>query len=320
MSISSCFGPLRATQRSFLTGPDLGSHQSRQLIHLAVDFTDTMPRLMLCFILFGTSSSFLFNHVTNRPLKRFAVSKSIFERNVHTYASSGRSFAGACATLVVAGTLASSSGLAVANEDVRSIPYSTALDEISASRVQSATFSPDEKYVMIRTTDGESQTAVVLPSAQGKLVDLLMSKQVPFTGTVEVPPITGGFQGLLVSVTKILGYLTGFVFNFAFPLFLVYLFIAPRIQSSNSGPIQGMSNPIEMFGSFKKGANVDDFIVTGVNFTDVAGCDEAKFELNEVVDFLKNTTKYSRWDNVIICAVNNQSNFTSVLSNLILSA
>merc|ERR1712226_991622 len=32
---------------------------------------------------------------------------------------------------------------------------------------------------------------------------------------------------------------------------------------------------------------------TGVTFEDVAGCDGAKLELNEVVDFLKNPSKYS---------------------------
>ena len=31
---------------------------------------------------------------------------------------------------------------------------------------------------------------------------------------------------------------------------------------------------------------------TGVTFTDVAGCDEAKYELQEVVDFLKNPRRY----------------------------
>ena len=32
---------------------------------------------------------------------------------------------------------------------------------------------------------------------------------------------------------------------------------------------------------------------TGVTFADVAGCDGSKLELEEVVDFLKNPTKYS---------------------------
>ena len=32
---------------------------------------------------------------------------------------------------------------------------------------------------------------------------------------------------------------------------------------------------------------------TGVAFSDVAGCEEAKYELEEVVDFLKNSKKYT---------------------------
>jgi cell division protease FtsH len=32
---------------------------------------------------------------------------------------------------------------------------------------------------------------------------------------------------------------------------------------------------------------------TGTKFADVAGCDAAKLELEEVVDFLKNSTKYT---------------------------
>ena len=31
---------------------------------------------------------------------------------------------------------------------------------------------------------------------------------------------------------------------------------------------------------------------TGVTFNDVAGCDEAKYELQEVVDFLRNPDRY----------------------------
>tara|TARA_B100000902_G_C27312277_1_gene919104 strand:+ start:1884 stop:3842 length:1959 start_codon:yes stop_codon:yes gene_type:complete len=49
----------------------------------------------------------------------------------------------------------------------------------------------------------------------------------------------------------------------------------------------GQSNPFQL----SKGNEVDTTKVN-VNFNDVAGCEEAKFELVEIVDFLKNPKKY----------------------------
>ena len=42
----------------------------------------------------------------------------------------------------------------------------------------------------------------------------------------------------------------------------------------------------------KSRAKIDLTPVTNTNFADVAGCDSAKIELEEVVDFLKNPDKY----------------------------
>ena len=53
-------------------------------------------------------------------------------------------------------------------------------------------------------------------------------------------------------------------------------------------------NPMDMIQGGKKGnANVVDTDLIKTTFEDVAGCDEAKFELMEVVDFLKQPEKYS---------------------------
>lgn len=52
----------------------------------------------------------------------------------------------------------------------------------------------------------------------------------------------------------------------------------------------GGANPMQM-GKSKVRIQVEPD--TGTNFDSVAGVDEAKEELEEVVDFLKNPTKYS---------------------------
>src|SRR5204862_2441709 len=44
------------------------------------------------------------------------------------------------------------------------------------------------------------------------------------------------------------------------------------------------------FGKSRARLNVDKD--TGVKFSDVAGCDEAKYELQEVVDFLRSPDRY----------------------------
>ena len=55
------------------------------------------------------------------------------------------------------------------------------------------------------------------------------------------------------------------------------------------GGMGGGANPLNMFRSDNELVDTESIDVT---FEDVAGCDEAKFELVEIVDFLKNPLKY----------------------------
>ncbi len=62
-----------------------------------------------------------------------------------------------------------------------------------------------------------------------------------------------------------------------------------RSSTGTGGMNTDMNNPLSMFKQTNVLIDTENIDVT---FDDVAGCDEAKFELMEVVDFLKNPLKY----------------------------
>ena len=82
------------------------------------------------------------------------------------------------------------------------------------------------------------------------------------------------------------GFLSQFLFAWILPLgimFLAWGFISRRLSG-------GAGQSILSFG--KSRARLVAEKETGITFNDVAGCDEAKYELQEVVDFLKNPDRY----------------------------
>jgi cell division protease FtsH len=83
------------------------------------------------------------------------------------------------------------------------------------------------------------------------------------------------------------GFLSQFLFAWILPLglmFLIWTIISRRMSGGGAG------QSILTFG--KSRARMVAEKETGVTFNDVAGCDEAKYELQEVVDFLKNPDRY----------------------------
>jgi cell division protease FtsH len=64
----------------------------------------------------------------------------------------------------------------------------------------------------------------------------------------------------------------------------------PGTGGGGPGGPGGFGNPMRFMQSTFKEVNTNE---VGVTFSDVAGCDEAKFELVEVVDFLKDPQKYA---------------------------
>jgi len=146
------------------------------------------------------------------------------------------------------------------------------VNEISPHQVERAHFSADQKTVTLRTVDGGTQVATMVPGAQNNLIELLLQDDVPFT----VDAVESNVAGTALSAVS----------RLAFPAFLVASFLATR-----NGPTGGGmgSNATEIS---KAKSDLEMEPVTGVNFGDVAGCDGSKLELLEVVDFLKNPGKY----------------------------
>jgi cell division protease FtsH len=85
--------------------------------------------------------------------------------------------------------------------------------------------------------------------------------------------------------------LFGILNTVAFPLILFGgLFLINRSRMGGAGGDGNSMNPLNMG---KSKARVQMEPTTGVNFDAVAGVDEAKEELAEVVDFLKNPARYT---------------------------
>jgi len=158
------------------------------------------------------------------------------------------------------------------------IDYSQFLQDIQSKKISKVTFAPDELSLVAKTADGSFESTNVMPSVQKELVQLLLSNEVPFTRSA--PP---GIDNPILST--IVQFLNGLV-NLAFPLLLLIFFIGPRIIGRSGGGVPGgrvenpadPSNPWSMMNSI---SNLEMEPRTGVDFTQVAGCDEAKLELTE---------------------------------------
>ncbi len=82
-----------------------------------------------------------------------------------------------------------------------------------------------------------------------------------------------------------LGSLLGWILPFAL-IILLWIYIMKRVSTGGSGPGSQIFNIGKSKATLQSGSKVD------VTFADVAGLDEAKEEVMEVVDFLKNKDKY----------------------------
>ncbi|QOR05893.1 ATP-dependent zinc metalloprotease FtsH [Haemophilus parainfluenzae] len=147
-----------------------------------------------------------------------------------------------------------------------STDYTTFVYDVSNSQVKEARFDANE--ITVTKNDGSKYMTVMPPLEDKKLLDDLLNKKVKIEGTP--------FEKRSLLSQILISW---------FPmLFLVGVWVFFMRQ------IQGGGGKAMSFGKSRaKMLNQDQIKVT---FADVAGCDEAKEEVGEVVDFLREPKKF----------------------------
>ena len=157
--------------------------------------------------------------------------------------------------------------------------YSTFLDAVEAGQIEKVSLASDGKQVLSIDKDGNRHESLLLPGESANLIKLLTSKNVVFAVQAPPEPSAGGA-------------IAGVLANLAFPIVIIggLLFLQRRNGGGGMPGGGGGMNPMNLGKSKSK---IEMEPETGVTFKDVAGCEGSKQELMEIVEFLKNPSKYS---------------------------
>lgn len=165
--------------------------------------------------------------------------------------------------------------------------YSELLNNLDNDKVGAVSILSDNKYaIAIDNTIIDNSidslnihTVQLLPNTYESLINTLTNKHIN-VDMIQIP------DNLLNNVFTFLGS----VFSSVSTFLIIYLIIAVagRAFFGNQMPPNMMPGQL----TEKNSGELVDAESLNVTFADVAGCDEAKFELMEVVDYLKNSTKY----------------------------
>jgi len=159
--------------------------------------------------------------------------------------------------------------------DVR---YSDFLRLVDADKIEKVTFSSDGTQLLGVDTEGVRVKIEALPN-DPELLTSLTSHKVDVT-VLPANEAQGGLGELAQSLVL------------PAALFAGLFFLSRRSGGGQMGGGMG-GGPGNPMGFGKSKAQIQMIPDTGVNFDDVAGCDGAKLELEEVVDFLKQPEVYN---------------------------
>ena len=164
--------------------------------------------------------------------------------------------------------------------------YQTFLDNLNKKNVDSVSilsnengFAVIDKNHLDDVLSDNIHFVKTLPSMIDNLVQKLNDKHINFD--IYNLPDSSGFQVPLPIL---------FIGYYIFGTILLNVIINVFRNNQQNNPMNLNNNMLNPFNNNNN--NVIDTDTIDVNFDDVAGCDEAKFELMEVVDFLKNPLKY----------------------------
>ncbi|KIC36672.1 ATP-dependent zinc metalloprotease FtsH [Leisingera sp. ANG-M7] len=144
--------------------------------------------------------------------------------------------------------------------------FSDFVSSVETGKVSTVTL--DGEQVRYTTTDG--QNYVTIKPGDAEVTSLLIEKNIPVRAEKQQQ---SGFQSFLITLLPFL-LLIG-----------VWIYFMNRMQGGGKGGAMGFGKSKAKMLTEKHGR---------VTFDDVAGIDEAKEELEEIVEFLRNPQKFSR--------------------------
>ncbi len=161
----------------------------------------------------------------------------------------------------------------LAKRQVVEVGYNEFVSMLDDGKVQTVAYEPSESQIVFEATNENGKTAIyktgIFPDSD--LYNRLDEAGVKFAA--EIPTQTSPLLSILIS--------------YALPIILIVVvgqWLSKKMMKSMGG--NAMS-----FG--KSGAKIYAETETGKTFADVAGQDEAKEALTEIVDFLHNPSKYA---------------------------
>ncbi|MFW6264020.1 MAG: ATP-dependent zinc metalloprotease FtsH [Cyanobacteriota bacterium] len=154
------------------------------------------------------------------------------------------------------------------------VPYSKFIEQVEAGKVERAIITPERIQYVLKSESGSGEASseifVTTPIMDLDLPKILREYDVEFSAP---PPSKWEWLGNFLSWV-----LPPLIF------FGIWSWLFSRAQANGSAALTIGKSKVRVHSEGK----------TGITFADVAGVDEAKAELEEIVDFLKRADRYTR--------------------------
>ena len=167
-------------------------------------------------------------------------------------------------------------------ETISTATYTKFLEQVRENKIQRVTLRPNGRIdYRLKTSFGGGRYAAHKPAtATEDVATLLRNHNIEFTTIADTSSAAASLVGLLLSTGALVGAFAWLSKNGAGGM-------ADMMGAGAAGKSKARAYNPSATGAKGKGKSV-------VTFADVAGVDEAKQELKEVVDFLKDGEKYRR--------------------------